>query len=117
MQKPNAHALDALIQALRVLPGVGAKSASRMAFHLMQHERSAALHLAKALEHACDNVKHCATCHTLTETDVCSMCADPERDRTQLCVVETPMRTKYRPLKVEVLSMAAWSAGVSTTHS
>jgi recombination protein RecR len=47
MQKPNSHALDALIQALRVLPGVGAKSASRMAFHLMQHERSAALHLAK----------------------------------------------------------------------
>jgi recombination protein RecR len=90
MQKPNAHALDALIQALRVLPGVGAKSASRMAFHLMQHERSAALHLAKALEHACDNVKHCTTCHTLTEEDVCSMCADPERDRTQLCVVETP---------------------------
>ena len=90
MQKPNSHALDALIQALRVLPGVGAKSASRMAFHLMQHERSAALHLAKALEHACDNVKHCTTCHTLTETDVCSMCADPERDRTQLCVVETP---------------------------
>ncbi len=81
MQKPNAHALDALIQALRVLPGVGAKSASRMAFHLMQHERSAALHLAKALEHACDNVKHCATCHTLTETDVCSMCADTERSR------------------------------------
>jgi recombination protein RecR len=90
MQKPHSHALDALIQALRVLPGVGAKSASRMAFHLMQHERSAALHLAKALEHACDNVKHCTTCHTLTETDVCSMCADPERDRTQLCVVETP---------------------------
>jgi len=90
MQKPTAHALDALIQALRVLPGVGAKSASRMAFHLMQHERLAALQLARALEHACDNVRHCATCHTLTETETCSMCADPERDCTQLCVVETP---------------------------
>jgi recombination protein RecR len=90
MQKSNAHALDALIHALRVLPGVGAKSASRMAFHLMQHERSAAIVLAKALEHACANVHHCATCHTLTESDVCSMCADPERDRSQLCVVETP---------------------------
>ena len=84
MQKPTAHALDALIQALRVLPGVGAKSASRMAFHLMQHERGGALQLAKALEHACDHVMHCATCHTLTETEICTMCADPERDRTQL---------------------------------
>ena len=90
MQKPTAHALDALIQALRVLPGVGAKSASRMAFHLMQHERAAALQLARALEHACDHVRHCSTCHTLTENEVCAMCADPERDRTQLCVVETP---------------------------
>jgi len=90
MQKPNAHALDALIQALRVLPGVGAKSASRMAFHLMQHERAGALQLAQALEHACSHVRHCATCHTLTETEVCNMCADPGRDRSQLCVVETP---------------------------
>jgi recombination protein RecR len=90
MQKPSAHALDALIQALRVLPGVGAKSASRMAFHLMQHERSGALLLAQALEHACSHVRHCATCHTLTESEVCNMCADPDRDRTQLCVVETP---------------------------
>jgi recombination protein RecR len=90
MQKPNAHALDALIQALRVLPGVGAKSASRMAFHLMQHERAGALQLAQALEHACNHVRHCVECHTLTETEVCNMCADPGRDRTQLCVVETP---------------------------
>jgi recombination protein RecR len=90
MQKPTAHALDALIQALRVLPGVGAKSASRMAFHLMQHERSAALMLAKALTHACDHVRHCAACHTLTESEICTLCSDPERDRTQLCVVETP---------------------------
>ena len=90
MQKPTPHALDALIQALRVLPGVGAKSASRMAFHLMQHDRAGALLLAKALTHASDHVRHCTACHTLTETDVCSMCADPERDRSQLCVVETP---------------------------
>ena len=90
MQKPSAHALDALIQALRVLPGVGAKSASRMAFHLMQHERSGALQLAQALGHACSHVRHCATCHTLTESEICNMCADPDRDRTQLCVVETP---------------------------
>jgi recombination protein RecR len=61
-----------------------------MAFHLMQHERVAAVQLARALEHACENVKHCATCHTLTETDMCALCTNPERDRTQLCVVETP---------------------------
>lgn len=90
MQKPSAHALDALIQALRVLPGVGAKSASRMAFHLMQHERTGASQLARALDHACEHVRHCVTCHTLTESEICNMCADPERDRTQLCVVETP---------------------------
>jgi recombination protein RecR len=90
MQKPSVHALDALIQALRVLPGVGAKSATRMAFHLMQHERVGAAQLAKAIEHACNHVRHCTTCHTLTESEICNMCADPERDRTQLCVVETP---------------------------
>ena len=90
MQTPTVHALDALIQALRVLPGVGAKSASRMAFHLMQHERSAALQLAAALEHASENVRHCATCHTLTETEICILCADTQRDRSKLCVVETP---------------------------
>jgi recombination protein RecR len=90
MQKQTPHALDVLIQALRVLPGVGAKSASRMAFHLMQHERGAALQLSKALAHACDHVRHCTICHTLTESEICTMCADPDRDRTQLCVVETP---------------------------
>jgi recombination protein RecR len=90
MQKPSAHALDALIQALRVLPGVGAKSASRMAFHLMQHERTGASQLARALDHACEHVRHCVTCHTLTESEICNMCADPVRDRTQSCVVETP---------------------------
>jgi recombination protein RecR len=90
MQKPTPHALDALIQALRVLPGVGAKSASRMAFHLMQHERVAAVQLARALEHACANVKHCASCHTLTETEICALCDNSQRDRAQLCIVETP---------------------------
>ena len=90
MSKPTAHALDALIQALRVLPGVGIKSASRMAFHLMQHERASALQLARALEHAAAQVRHCSQCHTFTETEVCSTCTDSARDRSQLCVVETP---------------------------
>jgi recombination protein RecR len=86
----DAHSLDALTEALRRLPGVGAKSAARMAFHLMQHDRPGALQLAVALSHAVDQVQHCELCHTFTEQRVCSTCLDPSRDRTQLCVVETP---------------------------
>lgn len=86
----DAHSLDALTEALRRLPGVGAKSAARMAFHLMQHDRPGALQLSLALSQAVDQVQHCELCHTFTEQRVCSTCLDPLRDRTQLCVVETP---------------------------
>jgi len=86
----DAHSLDALTEALRRLPGVGAKSAARMAFHLMQHDRPGALQLAMALSQAVDQVQHCELCHTFTEQRVCSTCLDPSRDRSQLCVVETP---------------------------
>jgi recombination protein RecR len=82
--------LSALIEALRVLPGVGAKSAQRMAFHLLQHDREGALRLSASLEGAMHNVRHCARCHTFTEHEVCNVCADPSRDATQLCIVETP---------------------------
>jgi recombination protein RecR len=82
--------LNALIEALRRLPGVGAKSASRMAFHLLQHDRPGAQVLAQALQQAATQIKHCNLCHTFTENDVCSTCLDPRRDRTKLCVVETP---------------------------
>jgi recombination protein RecR len=82
--------LNALIEALRRLPGVGAKSASRMAFHLLQHDRPGAQVLAQALQQAATQVKHCSLCHTFTENEVCSTCLDPRRDRTKLCVVETP---------------------------
>jgi recombination protein RecR len=82
--------LNALIEALRRLPGVGAKSASRMAFHLLQHDRPGAQVLAQALQQAATQVKHCSLCHTFTESEVCSTCLDPRRDRTKLCVVETP---------------------------
>ncbi len=85
-----ADALDALIHALQKLPGVGAKSASRMAYHLLQHDREAARQLALALSQAADSVRHCQLCHTFTEEDICSTCADPQRDRSLLCVVETP---------------------------
>jgi recombination protein RecR len=86
----QAHSLERLVQALRRLPGVGVKSAQRMAFHLLQHDRSGALHLAQALEQACASVQHCTRCHTFTEHEVCPTCQDPRRDRSQLCVLETP---------------------------
>jgi len=82
--------LNALIDALRRLPGVGVKSASRMAFHLLQHDREGAQLLAQALMQATARIRHCSLCHTFTEDEVCSTCRDPNRDATKLCVVETP---------------------------
>ena len=82
--------LQSLIEALRRLPGVGVKSASRMAFHLLQHDREGAHVLARALEHAATQVRHCTQCHTFTEDEVCSTCRSTQRDRSKLCVVETP---------------------------
>ncbi|MDP3820639.1 MAG: recombination mediator RecR [Burkholderiales bacterium] len=82
--------LDALVDALRRLPGVGVKSAQRMAFHLLQHDREGAQQIAHALQSAVTNVRHCERCHTFTETPVCRTCLDPNRDAKQLCVVETP---------------------------
>jgi recombination protein RecR len=86
----STSALDALIDALRRLPGVGIKSASRMAFHLLQHDRAGAQLLAQALQQAATRITHCSLCHTFTEDEVCATCRDPRRDRSKLCVVETP---------------------------
>jgi len=82
--------LDALVQALRRLPGVGIKSAQRMAFHLLQHDRQGAEMLAQALVQAVQGVRHCQRCHTFTEEAICAVCSDPERDASRLLVVETP---------------------------
>ena len=87
---PETNSLEALVQALRLLPGVGAKTASRMAFHLLQHDRAGAQVLARALSDASSHVRHCERCHTFTEAEVCSTCLDAERDTSKLCVVETP---------------------------
>ena len=87
---PDTHALDTLIQSLRRLPGVGVRSAQRMAFHLLQHDREGAQVLARALQEAVAQVHHCARCHTFTESEICATCADPRRDASKLCVVETP---------------------------
>lgn len=84
------RSLEGLVEALRRLPGVGVKSAQRMAFHLLQHDRGGAQQLAAALQSAVANVRHCERCHTFTEAPVCSICLDPGRDARQLCVVETP---------------------------
>ena len=82
--------LEGLVEALRRLPGVGVKSAQRMAYHLLQHDREGARRLAHALEHAVDRMRHCVRCHTFTEREVCATCSDPARDASQLCIVETP---------------------------
>jgi len=86
----NANSLDSLIHALRRLPGVGVKSAQRMAFHLLQHDRPGALELSHALQNAAESVRHCERCHTFTQADICAACLDPRRDASKLCVVETP---------------------------
>ena len=84
------NALEALIEALRRLPGVGVKSAQRMAYHLLQHDRDGARRLSSALAGAVDRMRHCQRCHTFTEHTLCSICTDPRRDARLLCVVETP---------------------------
>jgi recombination protein RecR len=86
----NEPPLEALVTALRRLPGVGVKSAQRMAYHLLQHDRSGAEQLARALHEAVAGVHHCERCHTFTEATVCRTCLDPSRDPRLLCVVESP---------------------------
>ncbi len=82
--------LEALVEALRRLPGVGVKSAQRMAYHLVQHDRDGAQRLAQALQTASVAVQHCQRCHTFTEAEVCNTCSDAQRDARQLLVVESP---------------------------
>ena len=86
----DTNALEALIQSLRCLPGVGVKSAQRMAFHLLQHNRHGAVSLSRALAQAAEHIRHCERCHTFTEHSVCATCLDARRDVSKLCVVETP---------------------------
>ena len=87
---PSAKGLERLVEALRVLPGVGPRSAQRMAYHLLQHDREGAAMLSRALYQAVEAVHHCAMCNTFSELEVCELCSDPERDHALLCVVETP---------------------------
>jgi recombination protein RecR len=82
--------LDFLTEALRRLPGVGPKSAQRMAYHLMQHDREGAALLGRALSQAVENIQHCSRCNTFTEHAICETCLNDNRDTSLLCVVETP---------------------------
>jgi len=82
--------LTELIQALQCLPGVGQKSAQRMAFHLLDREREAARRLARSLHSAADSIRHCERCRMLTEEPVCRFCRSSQRDATKICVLESP---------------------------
>ena len=84
------NALSRLVGALRCLPGIGPKSAQRMAYHLLQHQRQSGMHLSACLQEAMQNIIHCKRCNNYTEEELCALCQDPQRDLTALCVVETP---------------------------
>jgi recombination protein RecR len=79
-----------LIETLRCMPGVGRKSAQRIAFHLLERDRAGARELSKALSEAVEGIGHCSRCRMLTEHDLCNICAATGRDESQLCVVESP---------------------------
>lgn len=79
-----------LIDALRCFPGVGPKSAQRMAFHILERDRQKGLHLAETLKKSIQEIKHCSRCRTLSENDICHLCANSRRNAELLCVVETP---------------------------
>jgi len=82
--------LETLTEALRRLPGVGARSAQRFAYHLLQHDREGAALLSRALSDAVGRIRHCVRCNTFTENEICETCSSPRRDPSLLCVVETP---------------------------
>lgn len=82
--------LDQLVEALQCLPGVGVKTAQRMAFNLLERNRPRGRVLASVLKEALDNIRHCARCRNFTENELCSICADASRPESQLCVVEGP---------------------------
>ncbi|SOD42149.1 recombination mediator RecR [Nitrosovibrio sp. Nv4] len=88
MKAPTS--LDELIDALRCLPGVGPRSAQRMAYHLLQRDHAGAQRLASSLDYALEHIKHCEKCNNFTEDIICELCRSPRRDAALLCVVEMP---------------------------
>lgn len=86
----DTRSLEGLIAAFRRLPGVGQRSAQRMVFHLLQHDRAGMSLLARSLDLAHEQVRHCRQCHTFTESELCAICTSTRRDASKLAVVETP---------------------------
>jgi len=86
----QSPAIEGLKEALRRLPGVGPKSAQRMAFHLLARDREGAQRIAEAIRQALERVGHCGRCNDFSEAELCPLCASPRRDRSLLCVVESP---------------------------
>jgi len=87
---PGAPRLDKLVSTLRCLPGIGKKSAQRIAYHLLQRDRDGARSLAASLIDAMDNIGYCHRCRTFSEDELCQLCLSNKRDRTLLCIVESP---------------------------
>lgn len=87
---PEPAPLRDLIDAFKRLPGVGERTARRMAYHLLQHDVVGAQELSAALTHATQSLLHCSRCNSFTETELCSTCTNPQRDASLLCIVETP---------------------------
>ena len=83
--------IQQLVTSLRCLPGVGPKSAQRMAFHLLERDREAAMELSQALQQAAENVAHRERCHTLSEAKISALCSSSQQDESTLCVLESPM--------------------------
>ncbi len=82
--------MQQLIEAFCCLPGVGPKTAQRMVFHILERDRDGGRELAEVLDNAVQHIGHCSRCRTLTETELCNLCANPVRDDGRLCIVETP---------------------------
>src|SRR5690349_1335810 len=85
-----SESVSKVIDALARLPGIGRKSAERLAYHLLRVPKTEALALADAIRNVRENVRYCSECFGLAEGELCSICSDPKRDRTQLCIVEQP---------------------------
>lgn len=90
MTSAYTESLNKLIEQLGELPGIGPKSAERLAFHILKSDKKEALALARAISAVKENIKTCKTCHNLAEGDICAICSDPARDKSVICVVEQP---------------------------
>src|SRR6266702_142110 len=117
MKSPTA--LEELIEALRCLPGVGPKSAQRIAYHLLQYDKTGAARLAESLGRALQSIRRCGKCNSFTEHDLCTLCGSAKRDPSQLCVVETPgdLLMMEQTLPTRVCISCSWDASRRSTAS